>query len=394
MKTNQGMKIQSIFKNKAQAFRIQAFSQGFWLLLLLVFTGGCSEIEFMKRPPQKIYQSVNAKMVDILFVVDNSGSMYVEQTKMAQAFPDLLNGFKVNDLNYRMGIITTDVISENNSKKALAGLTAGALQHGHLINFPDGKTFLDQHSENIESQFRRTIQRQETLDCENNNFEESLCPSGDERGIYAATLAVKRNEGQFFRTGSHISIVFLSDEDERGTGFNNTRYHPQLGDYPSTLVKSIYSDLGPSHTMSFHSVVVLDSVCEQNQMYQVGNEFISAHIGTFYKQLTSPDNISWLQGYNLKLKDLAPEKMLQGTQGSICQANYTQQIGSILGMLVQHTSHYTPGVDLNCRPERGSLEFKSCPAGVDCHLNYDQRSVTFDPPLHPDQSAKMEYLCP
>ena len=390
MKMKQGTILLDV-KSNTQNLGLKAWRWVF-LYLSLFLAVGCSDIEFRKRPAQKIDQRVNAKMVDILFVVDNSGSMYVEQTKMAQAFPDLVNGLKINNLNYRIGITTTDVISRNNPRKALAGLAPGALQHGRLIKFQDGNIFLDKYSKDIESQFRKTIQRKETLDCEKKNFKESLCPSGDERGIYAATLAVKRNEKRFFRPGSHISVVFLTDEDERGTGFNNTRYRPQTGDYPSTLVKSIYNDLGPSHTMSFHSVVVLNSVCKQSQLYQVGNEFIYAHIGTFYKQLTYPDNTSWLLGG--KLKDLASGKMLQGTQGSICAPNYTRQVGSILGMLVQHLSHHTPRVDLNCRPDKGSFRFKSCPAGVTCHLSHNKRFVTFTPPLSPDQEVEMEYMCP
>ena len=45
--------------------------------------------------------------VDILFVDDNSGSMYVEQQKMANAFPNFIAN--ISNLFYQIAIINTDV---------------------------------------------------------------------------------------------------------------------------------------------------------------------------------------------------------------------------------------------------------------------------------------------
>ena len=353
----------------------------------------CSDPEFSQKPPELVVQSVSAGKVDILFVVDNSGSMYVEQVKMANSFPALLSGLELNDLDYRIAITTTDVVSSNNPRKSLGGLSAGALQDGNLIKFPNGKTFLDVNSQDIQSQFRSVIQRKETLDCEGDDFVASKCPSGDERGIYAANLAVKRNESDFFRSGSHIAIIFLTDEDVRGAGLSNPdRFKPQTGDYPETLIESVFEDLGASHTLSSHSIVVNNETCRQSQLYQNGNENILARIGTFYMRLSNPNNMSWLNN-SKTLGQMAKNKLLFGTVGSICSSNYTSQVGSILNILVQDANKYVAKVDLDCTPEADTFNVESCPSGTTCRLNDDGKSVSFYPSLSPNQTARISYLC-
>lgn len=359
---------------------------------------GCSDPEFSQKPPNLITQSTDPGKVDILFIVDNSGSMYVEQVKMANSFPAFLSGLEINDLDYRIAITTTDVSSSNNPKKVLGGLTLGALQDGRLIKFPNGQLFLDSKSENIENQFRATIQRNETLNCEGGRFEVDKCPSSDERGIYAANLAVKRNESGFFRSGSHIVFIFLSDEDVRGAGLSNPeRIKPQLGDYPETLIDTVLTDLGPSHTISSHSVVVESESCRQSQLYQNNNENILARIGYFYMRLSTPSNPTVLTEFRSKgissIGQLANGKLLQGTVGSICSSNYTSQIGSILNVLVQDSRKMVSKIDLDCKPEADTFKVEKCPRNVSCELNKEQTSVLFNPPLNPNQTSSVSYLC-
>lgn len=372
----------------------------FGLIIILINLVGCAENEFSQKPPLQITQEVYAGKVDILFVVDNSGSMYTEQVKMASSFPNLLGGMKANQLDYRIGIITTDVVSRSgkvNPEKELAGLAKGALQDGRLIKFPDGNSFLDSSSANIQSQFTRTIKRQETLDCERANYRPEYCPSDDERGIYAAKLAVKRNENKFFRSGSHIAFVFLSDEDVRGQALANPQDRPELQpeknhDYPEALISAVYSDLGKSHTMSSHAVIVADSACESSQMRQDNNPYILAHIGYFYRSLTGPWRNSRLDPSRL-LGSYAPSKVLNGTLGSICADNYTSQLGNMVSVMAQDTKRNISKQDLDCTPEKDTFKADYCPNGTTCRLSSEEDSVVFSPALRPDQTAKVSYLC-
>lgn len=365
----------------------------------------CSDTEFSQKPPNFVKQDIAASKVDILFIVDNSGSMYTEQAKMANSFPQLINGMALNGLDYRIAITTTDVVSRTNNKKALGSLAAGALQDGYLIKFPDGNLFLDANSNNIEQQFRKTIQRKETLDCEAANFAPDKCPSSDERGIYAANLAVKRNEGGFFRSGSHVAFVFLSDEDVRGNALNNPPHLPELqpvyGDYPESLIESVYKDLGPSHTMSSHAIIIPNETtmtpdgrqtCLASQMYQEKNEYILGRVGTFYRSLSNPRNISRLDP-TVMLDSYAPGKLLLGTVGSICATNYTAQLGSMLNVLVQDKNKYIAKADLDCTPENDTFKIEHCPSGVVCGYDPESNTVTFRPSLRPNQTAQVSYYC-
>ena len=101
--------------------------------LLLVGTAGCNDHPV--KPTE--YESVgvgNAKVaihvnkdVDILFVMDNSGSMGEEQAALAANFERFIEKLEADDVraNYRIGITTTD-----NGNVACGGTTPEA---GHLV---------------------------------------------------------------------------------------------------------------------------------------------------------------------------------------------------------------------------------------------------------------------
>ncbi|MCB0412333.1 MAG: hypothetical protein KDD22_07395, partial [Bdellovibrionales bacterium] len=236
-------------------------------LILQLF--GCSKVGFQATPdasctafnaehgggsctltPDGLNQynySFRVGQVDMLFVVDNSASMYVEQKKIANQFPNFLD--QLRDLDYHIAIITTDV-------------TSGG---GKFLSFPNGESFLSNpefnssvHNKNIQH-FQETIERPETLKCDNNGS----CPSSDERGIKAANMAFQRSEnGSFFRAGAHLAIVFISDEDVRSVApgvatakinrplnkdlYDSVFYKPEAQDLPDSLVKNFASLFDPT----------------------------------------------------------------------------------------------------------------------------------------------------
>lgn len=376
----------------------------FQIVVLAAFTMvGCTETEFSQKPPRLVKQEVNSGKVDILFVVDNSGSMYVEQEKMARAFPQLVSGLDIAGLNYRIGITTTDVTSNVNPQKNLAGLGTGVLQDGRLIKFPNGKIYLDnsdQANGTIQNYFTRTVQRPETHACENAGFVESQCPSGDERGIYAALKTVDRNEGSFFRTGSHIAFIFLSDEDVRGRGlgtFQIPNYPnnllPTRGDYPTTLIEYVRGRLGETHTMSAHAIVTNNQTCQNQQYHQGNNQYIEAHIGHFYMRMTNPAQPSMLNP-GVTLNSVANGKLMPGTIGSICDSNYTAQAGNIKNAVNAASFRHVSSQDLECVPEPDTFEMESLPSGVSWNFSPTKLQVIFSPALQAHQKARFSYLCP
>ncbi len=353
---------------------------------------GCSQSEFSKRPPSYESYDVLVGKVDILFVVDNSGSMSTEQKRMAQSFPNFVQSMDLAGLDYRIGIITTDVESRNNPLKDY-GQGKGALQNGNLLKFPDGKSYLDNNSVNIESQFWNTVQRQETIDCEESNFNKSVCPSGDERGIYAALLTVNANKEQFFREESHAAFIFLSDEDVRGKGLANTEYFkPTQYDYPLALIQTVKERLGASTTMSAHAIITNNESCRQQQIGQANNSNISAEIGTFYKQMTKPGNNSLYYGSTgEKLRSYADGQLVKGVVGSICSSNYSASLGSIKNVLSQKKSTER----LRCQLIYGDTTLDvRLDAGYSWSLNEERDEITFTPALPAGASFHLDYECP
>ena len=314
--------------------------------------------------------------VDILFVDDNSGSMFIEQQKMANAFPNFLN--KIANLLFRIAIITTDVSASpgNTVPKAANGM--GAYQDGKFLEFTlddvnrtkSGLKMIDYNTANVQSLFRGTIKRQESIDCDNAGFATAACPSTDERGIYAANLAVERGELNFFRPGAHLAIVVLSDEDERSQGGTTTGSLPlEIKDRPETLVSNL-KNLYPTKSVKVHSIVTNDATClaQQRQFSPNGIHPTLGFIGAQYIRLSNPDSA---------LRSLG--NLLTGTVGSICSNDYGAQLSNI-GQDVSNNTFNSPK-GLACNPDLATIKIVTSPAGFENQIVYaidSQNRVTFD----------------
>lgn len=330
--------------------------------------------------------SVQTGEVDILFVDDDSGSMYAEQEKMANQFPGFLDS--LSNFDYQIAITTTDV--EGNS----------AGKDGRFLEFSSGQTMLRNNSRRKDSvhydnitRFQNTIKRADTLTCPNG----SQCPSGDERGIYALNRALERPENRsFFRMGGHLAIVILSDEDERSSGGGapgsevnggpiSNSYLSQDLDFPSTFALRTQQLLPANKSVSVHSIIirpaiggmVADSACWSQQNNQ--GPGIKGFYGTQYAQLSLPSSTL------LSLGRLVP-----GTLGSICSANYTQEMGNIADHI------RAEDLRLPCAPDKESLQVDFSPApSVKTDYDVDAANrISFIPALPAGTSVRLRFKCP
>ncbi|MEK6555366.1 MAG: hypothetical protein AABZ31_09010, partial [Bdellovibrionota bacterium] len=286
-------------------------------LFVLVLLGliGCSDVGF-KSLPTKTCENFNATDrscipgqttntynysfrtgdVDILIVNDNSGSMFPEQAKMGTQFPNFL--YSIRNLYYQIAMVTTDITSaESGANRPANG--NGAFRDGKFLDFSSGEFVLKPSATNttsvLQAKFNDTIQRDETYACgSTGSFENASCPSGDERGVYAMTLAAERNEQSFFRPGAHLAVIILSDEDERSS---SAAYGPggtrplQAKDLPETFLQTMLTKY-PSKTVSVHSVIIRpgDSSCLQKQVHNVPGSVapLRGFEGKIYAELSAP----------------------------------------------------------------------------------------------------------
>ncbi len=248
--------------------------------------------------------------IDVLVVMDNSGSMNYEMLKMSQRFNAFLQ--QLNTTDWRVGIITTDVVNNTFNSR------------GRLIPFDtNAKKYFISSNDSITTAndlFSKTIQM-------------STGGSGLEQGINASYLAIKNNfdplsvNYQFIRPDAALSILYVSDADERSDGLNLA-----LENTSENLIQYIKQKF-PTKTFNAHSIVVKenDLTCLQSTLTAVdsSNKVISAVNESFGLEYAK---LSQLTG---------------GLVGDVCQDDYTVQL-SFMG---QKTIDQIKEFKLSCNPQ-------------------------------------------
>ena len=102
-------------------------------LLLGGITTGCSEYSYSSKTNKDAFQQLRKNTVDVLMVVDNSCSMFEEQDKLAANFESFISAFDGINVDWQIGVITTDMVTEGHQ---------GALRGGDdelILTAPDGR---------------------------------------------------------------------------------------------------------------------------------------------------------------------------------------------------------------------------------------------------------------
>lgn len=177
-------------------------------------------------------QSIDFTNLDLLFVVDNSGSMAEEQANLARSFDSFIGQFADRNLNFHIGIISTDTTPTSLSgwwtgTRSIGGGCAPAYQGifnggpSTLLTKNSSYTFLTPLIPGYVDQFKSNVQL-------------GTCGSGAESGVLSAYnfLAPANlasggyNEG-FVRPDGYLDVIFISDEDE-SVSSDDTRYVKQF----------------------------------------------------------------------------------------------------------------------------------------------------------------------
>ncbi|MCE3009524.1 MAG: hypothetical protein LW875_02790 [Proteobacteria bacterium] len=420
--------------------------------LLAVMTAGsyvaCAPTEFKQEPvtscvgptcvtidkdkPIKQKIRANGGLVDILIVNDNSGSMSFEQNKMAERFSSFIQALDLRFIDYRIGIITTDIQNNNSNSvrynPARAINQNGSLQNGKLITFGNSQAFITNNTANKEALFATAISRGapslETGVCEaflkaNSNantsssvYQQGLrdsCPSGDERGIYAANLFVNDNPSSFIRPNAHLAIVFLADEDVSSSlYYQSPSYKLVSEDLPQTLVNNVYQKY-PSKGLSVHSIIVRPGTLIGGKTPIVAADEISRVIGNSNQidSAKSPANLfnegdysclgqqsnqinaglpTAVKGSYGYLYALAT-RMTNGVEGDICASDYGSQLYNIGFNIAERTREVT----LFCASPKDLKVTYSPSASLTYTISGTK--LTFSADLPPGTEATLEYFC-
>ena len=138
------------------------------------------------------FEQTSSSSVDVLWVVDNSCSMWEEQTALAESFSSFMTWFSATDLDFHVGVISTDMDDLR--------------EQGRL------------HEDQDTLWIDRSFGSDEALDSFAARAQMGTSGSTAERGRDAAYSAIAvhgsdANEG-FYREDAALSIIAISDEED------------------------------------------------------------------------------------------------------------------------------------------------------------------------------------
>jgi hypothetical protein len=169
--------------------------------------------------------------VDLLFLIDDSGSMSPKQEALKQRFPDLINvlnefAAQGNPADYHIGVVTSDL--------GAPGISCGSNLGGKLQGVglaknkplgcegPVGKRFIEFNQKDSTNNLPGTQTLAETFSCMASVVDENGTTGGHTgcgfemqlEAVYRALHdPIPENQG-FLRPGAILAIVFVTDEDD------------------------------------------------------------------------------------------------------------------------------------------------------------------------------------
>ena len=250
------------------------------------------------------YSVDDDRPVDVLFVVDNSGSMNAERANLAQRIAGFVD--KIEDLDWQIAIISTDVRTSGSANR-----------DGRFVELigMGGEYILDSSMDKQTAQqiFGDTVQ----------GFGSG---SGAEQGIWATKRAIDRFVSgeaihqQFFRDGAHLSVIVLSDEDENSRGVN-------IQISPSDFLSYVSQTWNSTKNLTWHSIIARpgDTGC-------LGSQPGGPHYaGVVYSELSNLTGFGQPGGAII---------------GSVCENDYTSQLADI----GQSVKDMQKTITLECEP--------------------------------------------
>ena len=244
------------------------------------------------------------KQLDMLLVIDDSGSMYDDSSRLAAKLNGFVNKLKNSGIDWQMCVTTTS--AEDYSDPLILLVLLG--DYGRPIQWQGGNSgyILRKNSGDLNQIFIDTI---DYLYTPRYVGGVRIGWSPTEEGIKAMNLSIQKdNLYHCYRDKAALSVILISDEDESDSGSLNT---------PESFIQTVKDNFSPRKRLTVNSIVVKDELCKKQQAAtEFGQEYIT---------------LSNLTG---------------GSVQSICQSDYTIALNEIHKKIDQSLS----GLPLACVP--------------------------------------------
>ena len=163
---------------------------------------------------EEVFTQNDLGIIDILVVVDNSGSMGGEHEKVKKNLPDLIS--QVSGANWQIRIVSTD----------------GRLDEADPTKLRDKCDRFSLINENNPQDFEASI------------GELGVQGSGNEQGVFKAIKGLDCSDDQWVRDGSNLAVLIVTDEDNCSTSCGNDAQNT-----PAELKTLMGSAIGNSQTV-------------------------------------------------------------------------------------------------------------------------------------------------
>lgn len=192
---------------------------------------GCQDYLFEQKCPEAIKESTVSKAAakptpaDILFIVDNSGSMADEQENLARNFDRFINALVGTD-DYRIAVVTTDQFNAF-EMEGLVTFTFAQSHPNHLLtsdsasvcqrtNIPKGCFRGPDPSRRVID--ATTLDDATVIEAFQQNVRVGSCGSGNETGLLGMISALQQaqsgcNAG-FLRDEANLVVIVVTDEED------------------------------------------------------------------------------------------------------------------------------------------------------------------------------------
>ncbi|MCB0421486.1 MAG: VWA domain-containing protein [Bdellovibrionales bacterium] len=350
----------------------RTYSAALSLFMALMIVGcGNEKPSFSLLPDQDVfYQDLNSKTtaskIDILWVVDNSGSMETSQTNVANNFQSFIENFQTKDMDFQIAVTTTEAY------KSFYG-------HGSSWSrFRDG-TDSTSHT----GEFVLTPLTSMLTDTFMINIQQGINGNGNERAFQSFREALNNpNNSGFVRSDGFLSIVIVSDEDDFSRdsqawseNYNVSDIHP-VQDYVDYL-DQLTNSTEDVKKYSVSAMAIFDEDCRD----ELNLEWTGRKIGIRYGELVDATGgvKGSLCGDFASELDVVSENIL-----SLATQFYLSRIPIVESIVVKLDGQIIPNTATNPGPLTGGWEYVSETNSVVFKGDYipqagAQIQVDFDP---------------
>jgi len=209
-----------------------------------------------------------SRKIDILWVIDNSGSMESSQNNLAQNFLAFYNRFEKLNFDFHMAVTTTDAyLAKFNNNPNLS-----LLKDGNKTSGPLGHPIMDNTLTDLETVFLT-------------NIKQGISGYGDERAFDSFEQALTNpGNSKFLRSDAFLAVIIVSDEDDFST--TTKRYLQQNYNAPEMIPLSHYTQFldkitnsGSIKNYSVSAISVFDQPCLDQLNSQISGRVIGKRYG-------------------------------------------------------------------------------------------------------------------